>query len=64
MYKCYDCESVFTHPKEVRENMGECWGSPAYEFFTVCPVCGSEDFDEVDEWEDDEDEEDEDDDLD
>ena len=48
MYKCLACGNLFEEgeQKTYKENMGECHGSPAYQEFSVCPVCG-EDYEEV-----------------
>lgn len=48
MYKCVACGHLFEdgEQKNYRENVGECHGSPAYQEFSVCPVCG-EDYEEV-----------------
>lgn len=48
MYKCVACGHLFEdgEQKTYRENMGECHGSPAYQEFSVCPICG-EDYEEV-----------------
>ena len=59
MFKCNDCNSTFHHPKTVRESMGEHFGFPSYEFFDVCPVCGSEDWDELNDWDDEDEDDDE-----
>ena len=44
MYKCYKCKEVFSADDLdwVREETGECWGTPAYEERAVCPVCKAE----------------------
>lgn len=59
MYKCNDCGAIFDEPKEVQECMGEFWGAPAYDTFTYCPHCGSDDFEEYDEDEEDEEDDEE-----
>lgn len=48
-YKCKECGHIFEEgeAKCYRENQGECHGAIAYETFTVCPCCGSSDFDET-----------------
>lgn len=48
MYKCTDCGHLFENgeQKTIRENMGEFWGSPAYEEKTVCPLCEG-DYEEI-----------------
>ena len=42
MYHCEECKAEFDEPKAVREYMGEFWGTPAYDTFYYCPICGSE----------------------
>lgn len=44
MYKCLECGHLFEEgeQKTYRECVGECHGSPAYQEFSVCPVCGEE----------------------
>lgn len=49
MFRCNDCDAVFTEPDTYRELIGEYWGTPAYETFGCCPECGSDDYEEVDE---------------
>lgn len=56
MFKCNECGEIFEDPEQRQEYMGEFWGMPAYETFSYCPNCGSEEFDEY-AGEDDEDEE-------
>jgi RecJ-like exonuclease len=48
MYKCVACGHLFEDGEQnvYRENVGECHGSPAYQEFSVCPICG-EDYEEV-----------------
>lgn len=43
-YKCLECGHIFDEGEEkiYTECMGECHGSPAYETFRVCPVCGGD----------------------
>lgn len=47
--KCEDCNSVFDHEdvKIRKENMGEHFGSPAYEEIACCPNCGADGLVEV-----------------
>lgn len=55
MYKCYTCRTVFDEPATYTENVGEYWGMPAYETFSMCPRCHSDDIGEyVEQAEDDE----------
>lgn len=46
-YKCTNCGRLLDAQdlKEMRDYMGEFWGTPAYETFNVCPYCGSEELD-------------------
>ena len=48
MYKCLDCGHIFEDGEEKRytENVGECFGFPAYQEFRSCPICGG-DFEET-----------------
>jgi DNA-directed RNA polymerase subunit RPC12/RpoP len=43
-YKCLNCNHIFEEGEEkvYTECMGECHGSPAYDTFRVCPVCGGD----------------------
>ena len=47
MFKCNDCGNRFYEPDTYRECIGEFWGMPAYETFSCCPVCKSEEIEEV-----------------
>lgn len=47
MYRCNDCGCEFEEPKEIKENMGEFWGMPAYETWYVCPNCNDNDYEEM-----------------
>ena len=42
MYKCLDCGHIFDEGEQKKwtENVGECFGFPAYETFGCCPLCG------------------------
>ena len=42
MYICNDCGHVFDdgESQTERDYRGECHGSPSYEEYRVCPVCG------------------------
>lgn len=48
MYRCNECGHLFEDGEQrtYRENVGECHGSPSYQEFSVCPVCGG-DYEEV-----------------
>lgn len=50
-YICNNCGAVVDTDKlrTVREEVGEYWGSPAYDSYGVCPCCGSEDLEEGEE---------------
>lgn len=51
MYKCNECDRIFEHPS-TRSVHSEYWGAPKTDFFSVCPYCKEEDFDEYEEEED------------
>ena len=44
MYICTQCKNIFEEgeAKVIHENQGECFGLPAIESFTVCPICEGE----------------------
>ncbi len=44
MYICSECENIFSEEdlKYVSENVGECWGYPAYHRRRCCPFCEGE----------------------
>lgn len=44
MLVCQDCGCLFDSPKIIKESRGEFWGMPCYEDVSVCPSCGSDDF--------------------
>lgn len=48
MFKCCECGHLFEDGEEARweESRGECWGSPAYEKMSGCPICKG-DYEEV-----------------
>lgn len=48
MYYCNDCKHEFEDPKMECELHGELagMGGEKYEYFSVCPICGSEDIEE------------------
>ena len=55
MYRCNDCGDKF-HIEDAEkrsECVGEFWGAPAYQEYSVCPYCGSEYIEEIDDYEDD-----------
>ena len=46
---CNDCGMDFD-PDELSsytEHIGDCFGFPAYQTYSVCPLCGSEDLEEI-----------------
>ena len=49
MYICSRCGHQFEDGEErhVKEYMGECHGSPAVVEYSVCPVCGCEEYDKA-----------------
>jgi len=49
MYVCNNCGRTFDETKVSKELMGEYWGTPAYEYYDVCPYCGDSDIDEIEE---------------
>lgn len=56
--KCYECGAIFDEDdaETRRECVGEFWGSPAYESYSICPVCHSDDLEEYEESEEEDDE--------
>lgn len=58
MFRCNNCGHIFNKPKSEKWATGEYHGHTAYETWSVCPECRSEDYDEYEE--EDEEEEDED----
>lgn len=50
MFKCNHCGKIFDEPYNysVEEDRGEYWGVPCTEtvYFSECPECGSDDFEE------------------
>ena len=44
MYICTKCNHIFEEgeAKTIKQNQGECFGFPAYEDFSVCPMCEGE----------------------
>lgn len=44
MYICTQCNHIFEEgeAKTIKQNQGECFGFPAYEDFSVCPMCEGE----------------------
>ena len=48
MYLCANCGRMFDSPDEVEDFTSEYWGATVRHYTTVCPNCGSDDFDEMD----------------
>ena len=53
MLYCNSCTEIFSYDdaEKYQEEIGEFWGSPAYQTFCRCPYCGSNevgDYEEVD----------------
>lgn len=44
MYICTQCNHIFEEGEQriVREKQGEYFGFPAYEEYSICPVCGGQ----------------------
>lgn len=60
MYKCIDCGREFDEPESETVAWEDYYGVSSmfpdrhYGYITVCPFCGSEEFDEIEEEEEDE----------
>ena len=48
MYICMNCQAMFDSPNEVEDFTSEFWGARVRHMTSVCPNCGSDDFDEMD----------------
>ena len=48
MYKCSDCGSEFEAPNSVPDFTSEYWGARVTHYTSVCPSCGSDDYEEMD----------------
>lgn len=48
MYICTDCRQTFDSPNCVLDSYSEYWGAIAHHYKSVCPHCGSDDFEEMD----------------
>lgn len=48
-YYCPNCAVILEEDefKTDRQYVGECWGTPAYEDWSVCPYCGESDFEDI-----------------
>ena len=48
-YKCNDCGHIFEDGEFFidRQYVGECWGTPAYRDFRLCPSCRGENWEEA-----------------
>lgn len=51
MLICDNCSNIFTEDETVivKEEVGEFWGTPAYEEWSACPYCHSTDMSEYNE---------------
>lgn len=47
MYRCRDCYREFDEPKVIHDAIGEYHGQTAYQYWYVCPHCGSDDYEEL-----------------
>ena len=52
MCYCQNCEGIFSEDETGSSSqcVGEYWGTPAYETFSVCPYCGDDSFVDIDEY--------------
>ena len=48
MYLCANCGQMFDSPNIEEDFTSEFWGSTARHMASVCPNCGSDEFDEMD----------------
>ena len=48
MYRCSRCGQTFDSPDTVVDFFSEAWGRQVKHYTSVCPNCGSDDFDEMD----------------
>ena len=48
MYICMNCQTMFDSPDEVEDFTSEFWGARVRHMTSVCPNCGSDDFEEMD----------------
>lgn len=48
MYRCSRCGQTFDSPDAVVDFYSEAWGRQVKHYTSVCPCCGSDDFDEMD----------------
>jgi len=46
-YECHNCHERFDRPHMAKGDRYEFWGAYEYMYYDVCPVCGSEDFEEI-----------------
>lgn len=51
MYKCASCSAIFNDPAKYQEDTGGYQTGvgyyPYYEYFNICPVCGSDEINEA-----------------
>ena len=48
MYQCMNCGQMFDSPSLEEDFTSEFWGSTVRHMVSVCPNCGSDEFDEMD----------------
>ena len=48
MYICMNCQTMFDSPDSVEDFTSEFWGASVRHYASVCPNCGSDDFEEMD----------------
>ena len=48
MYICRNCQQMFDSPNAVIDSDSEYWGRRVHHYTSVCPCCGSDDFEELD----------------
>lgn len=49
MYKCLECGNLFEDGEQAitSEKIGECFGTPVFEEFSSCPLCGEKNYEEA-----------------
>lgn len=48
MYICENCQQMFDSPNAVLDSDSEYWGANVHHYTSVCPNCGSDEFEEMD----------------
>lgn len=48
MYQCMNCGQMFVSPNIENDFTSEYWGATVTHTTSVCPYCGSDEFDEMD----------------